>query len=177
MSDESKKILTEEIMSYIGRQGPIHKGVVSEREAERYATAVALQEPHPLYVDADAAGSSPFKGKIAPFYFYSVPFSRMLHHSQLGEDGLGRPGKGSGSSESSSLNPPIPLPRTMAGGTEVEYMRPIRAGEELTSQTRLADIVEKQGRQGPLVFTTTETVYRDAEGEPVVIVRSKRISR
>lgn len=175
MSDESKKILTEEIMSYIGRQGPIHKGVVSESEAERYATAVALQEPHPLYVDADAAMNSPFKGKIAPFHFYSVPFSRMLHHSQLGEDGLGRAKPGG--SESSSLNPPIPLPRTMAGGTEVEYMRPIRAGEELTSQTRLADIVEKKGRQGPLVFTTTETVYRDTEGEPVVIVRSKRISR
>ena len=176
MADESQ-ILTEEIMSYIGREGPIHKGVVSGSEAERYATAVALEEPHPLYVDADAANSSPFKGKIAPFHFYSIPFSRMPHHTQLGEDGLGRPRKGTGGSESTSLNPPIPLPRTMAGGAEVEYLRPIRAGEELTSQTRLADIVEKQGRQGPLVFTTTETLYRNPEGETVVIVRTKRIRR
>jgi acyl dehydratase len=177
MTDESQQILTDEIVSYIGREGPIHNGVVSEVEMERYATAVSMAEPHPLYVDAHAANSSPFKGKIAPFHFYSVPFSRMAHHSALGEDGLARPKKAQGNSESTSLSPPIPLPRTMAGGTEVEYTRPIRIGEQLTSQTHIADIVEKQGRQGPLVFTTTETVYRDRDGETVVVVRSKRISR
>jgi len=174
MIDKNQKILTEEIMSYVGRQGPIHSGIVSEVEMERYATAVAIDKPHPLYVDTDVANKSPFEGKIAPFHFYSVPFTKMAHHSLLAEDGLARSAK---PSTGSSLNPPIPLPRTMAGGTEVDYVRPIRVGEELTSQTRIADIVEKEGRQGTLVFTTTETVYRDQRGEPVVVVRTKRISR
>ena len=73
--------------------------------------------------------------------------------------------------------PPIPLPRTMAGGQEVVYRRPIRPGDVLTRQSRISSIEDRSGSSGPLVFTTTETTYSDAAGEPVVIVRSTSISR
>ncbi len=65
----------------------------------------------------------------------------------------------------------------MAGGQEVEYIRPIRPGDVLTRQSRISNIEERQGSTGPLVFTTNETTYHDADGEPVVIVRSTSISR
>ncbi len=165
-------ILTEEIESWIGRAGPEQTATVTREEIERYAAACAIEAPNPLFVDAQVAQASPLGAQIAPFGFYAVAFSKMAHHTTLQEDGL------SGRSASEPrLRPPIPLSRTMAGGTEVEYRRPIRAGDVLTSEARIVDIVEKQGRSGPLVLTTTETTFRDAGGAVVCVEKLTMINR
>ena len=53
----------------------------------------------------------------------------------------------------------------------------MRAGERLTVRTRLADIYEKQGGSGSLLFLVWEHEYRDAGGEVVARLRGTRIRR
>lgn len=174
MTDEQTPgILTDEILSHIGKTGPTDTAAVTATEIARYANAVTITpDPNPLFVDEDAAAATPFGGVIAPFQFYSVPFTPMPLPATLKEDGIP-----TGASLMAVDLPPLPLPRTMAGGLDVEYMRPVRPGDVLTRQTTLAGMTEKMGRSGPLVFTTMETTYRNADGEPVVVVRQSIISR
>lgn len=168
---EQGNILNDEIRAWIGREGPSQTVEFTEREMRQYAIAVGIGGANPLSTDAEFAAGTPYGGLVAPFLFYSVPFGRLQHVSGLKDDGI------PSGALSGAPRPPIPLPRTMAGGTEVEYLRPIRPGDVLTQQSRIADITERSGSTGPLVFTTTETTYRDAAGEPVVIVRSTTIAR
>lgn len=171
MSEEEQSILTDEIRSWIGKEGPTLTAEVTEREIRQYATAVGIGSPDPLFTDGSYASTTPYGAVVAPFLFYNVPFGGLSHVSTLKEDGI------PASSLSGAPRPPIPLPRTMAGGTEIEYRRPIRPGDVLMQRSRIANIAERRGSSGPLVFTTTETIYSDAQDEVVLIVRSTTISR
>ena len=73
--------------------------------------------------------------------------------------------------------PPLKVQRVMAGGVEVEFLRPLRPGDVLTFKTRLADIYEREGRTGRLVFTVNEATYTNQMGEVVVIERTTTIAR
>ncbi len=165
--DDYEPVINDEIRSWVGHEGPPETAEVMQRDIERYAYAVGNLSP--LFLDETEASASPFGGIVAPFQFYSIPFIQPRPYDDLKEDGLAGGAGGA--------RPPIPLPRTMAGGQEVEYMRPIRPGDVLTRQSRITSIEERRGSSGPLVFTVTETTYSDAAGEPVVIVRSTSISR
>src|SRR5215813_7636597 len=50
--------------------------------------------------------------------------------------------------------PPVNLPRRMWAGGHVEFHRPLQIGDQVTRQSRIADISVKEGRSGPLVFLT-----------------------
>jgi 3-methylfumaryl-CoA hydratase len=56
----------------------------------------------------------------------------------------------------------------MAGGTELRVQRPIRPGDRLTGTQRIVDMYEKQGSQGPLIFTVRSLRVTDADGELVL---------
>lgn len=173
MSETQAGVLTDEIRSYVGREGPEETAVAGLPEMVRYAQAVSVTPTaNPVLVDERTAAETTFGGVIGAFQFYSVPFTTVAPPSTLKEDGI--------PAAAGLFNvelPPIPLPRTMAGGLDVRYHRPIRPGDVLTRKTRIADIAERQGRSGPLVFTTMETTYRDGDGSPVVVVRQTIISR
>ena len=165
-------ILGPEHLAWIGKEGPETKATVTEADIHNYANAVGFAGPDPLYFDAEAAAQTPYGGISAPPLFFGTPFTRIVPARDLREDGLPKD-----DDVHSGLRPPLPLPRLMGGGTEVEYFRPMRPGDTLVRKSRLADLTEKSGRTGPLVFTTIETDYRDGEGELVLRVRSTTISR
>jgi 3-methylfumaryl-CoA hydratase len=56
----------------------------------------------------------------------------------------------------------------MAGGTELIISRPIRPGDRLTGVQRIVDMYEKEGSQGPLIFTVRSLQVTDADGQPVL---------
>jgi 3-methylfumaryl-CoA hydratase len=52
--------------------------------------------------------------------------------------------------------PPIPLPRRMWVGGEVNFSAPLPIGARLTRETTIVDVTAKHGRGGALVFLTLE---------------------
>jgi hydroxyacyl-ACP dehydratase HTD2-like protein with hotdog domain len=73
--------------------------------------------------------------------------------------------------------PELPLKRAMAGGLKVEYHRPIKPGDQLSSTRTLTDIYQKQGSSGPLIFVEVTMEVVNGAGELVLIEKTTRILR
>ena len=65
-----------------------------------------------------------------------------------------------------------PYPDLLDGGSEWEYLRPVRAGDQIIATETLVDIAEKSGRLGPMLLTTWETRYADDGGATVATQRN-----
>ncbi|MDF1819647.1 MAG: MaoC family dehydratase N-terminal domain-containing protein [Immundisolibacteraceae bacterium] len=52
--------------------------------------------------------------------------------------------------------PPVPLPSRMWAGGDLTFHEPLRAGDRVTRSSRIANVILKQGKSGPLVFVTID---------------------
>lgn len=52
--------------------------------------------------------------------------------------------------------PPVPLPRRMWAASAVEFVAPLKPGDEITRVSRVANVNAKRGRSGDLCFVTVE---------------------
>lgn len=150
-------LLTAEHRAYIGRQSEPITVEVSRRDIVRYA--IATEQTEAKYLRGDEAPPM--------FVFNLLSIPRPI--AELGDDGLPR-GRGEG-------GPRLPLARVMAGGTELTMHRPIRPGDRLTGTSQIVEMLEKQGSQGPLIFTVRELRVVDAEGNAVFEERQTSIAR
>lgn len=98
---------------------------------------------------------------------------------------LGADGHPIRSDSPDSFLPPIPLPRRMWASSKVDFLRAIAVGDTIKRVSTIADIVEKQGGSGHLVFvhidheTTAQdeiavkerqtVVYRAPSSEPAIM--------
>ena len=140
-------LLTEEHRAWIGHEeAPIHVEV-SRRDIVKYA--IATEQVLEKYLRGDEA---------PPMFIFNL-FGALRPIDELRPDGLPR-GRGTG--------PKLPLHRVMAGGMKLIRHRPIRPGDRLTGVQRIVDLFEKEGTQGPLVFTVRSLRVTDAQGEPVL---------
>ena len=165
MSSES--LITDEIRSWIGREVPPWTIEVTRRDVARFA--VATDDLNPLYLDEDRAKQSRYGGLIAPPLFYMAPLTEPVPETELRTDGLPFEGK--------FPVPPTPLPRLMDGGTEVEFLQPVRVGDVITGRSQITDIYQKEGRSGPLIFVQRETTFTNQNGELVLIEKGATILR
>lgn len=69
------------------------------------------------------------------------------------------------------------VPRMLNGGNEIEFFQYMKLGEKTISKTRIADIYEREGRSGRMVFIITETEIRNEKGELLMISRNTAIRR
>ena len=66
--------------------------------------------------------------------------------------------------------------RVLHGEQEFEYVRPVRAGDVLTSTSEVKDTYEKEGKRGgTMQFVITETTFKDQQGEVVAYTRTTAI--
>ncbi|MBX3635833.1 MAG: MaoC family dehydratase N-terminal domain-containing protein [Rubrivivax sp.] len=79
----------------------------------------------------------------------------LARHSELGPDGHPRRG---------GFLPPVALPRRMWAGSRVAFHAPLRVGEVVTRESRIARVEAKQGRAGALVFVTVQHDFHGAAG-------------
>jgi acyl dehydratase len=69
----------------------------------------------------------------------------------------------------------MPSYRGLDGGSDWEYFEPIRPGDRITVQTKIADLRESEGRLGTMVIITTETSYTNQYGKVCALQRSRGI--
>ncbi|HJM52088.1 MAG TPA: MaoC family dehydratase N-terminal domain-containing protein [Alphaproteobacteria bacterium] len=149
------ELITPEIRAWIGRSEPPVRVEVTRRDIVKYA--IATEQRLAKYREGDEA----------PPMFAFGAFREVVPLDQLGPDGIAR----------QSLLPELPLKRVMAGGIKVRYHRAVRPGDVLVGTLQLADIFEKQGSSGPLIFVVYELKVETADGEPVMDESQTRIVR
>jgi acyl dehydratase len=63
------------------------------------------------------------------------------------------------------------------GGNRFEYMEPVRVGDRITAVGKIADVYEKSGSSGSLLFILFETEYTNQHGRTVARLRGTTIRR
>ena len=136
--------------------------------------ARSINDPNPVYYDAQYAASSEVGGIPAPPTF--VQASAQFDPDYPLRPKFDQPWFGSGREATGIVRKPSSGGGGASGGLHAEqhyeYHRPLLAGDVLTATTRDGDRWEKQGRRGgSLQFSETITEYRNQAGELVVTAR------
>jgi len=63
------------------------------------------------------------------------------------------------------------------GGNRFEYLEPVRVGDRITATSKVADVYEKSGGSGSLLFIVFETEYVNQHGRIVARLRGTAIRR
>jgi acyl dehydratase len=149
-----KSLITEEMRAAIGQ--PLNSGKPFDVEKGAIRNmAEAMNYLNPLYLDEAYARS---KGHI------SVLAPHMLPTYDLN---LGAPLE--------MLKFPFDIIAGLHGSDEWEFILDVHAGDVLTPQGKLLDLVEKDGSRGKMLFITSEITYTNQRGEVVAIYRPTEI--
>jgi 3-methylfumaryl-CoA hydratase len=97
----------------------------------------------------------PKAGDAAPFTMHWCLAQPVFPMSQLSADG--HPTRG-------GFLPPVPLPRRMWAGGELEFFEPLRVGDEMTRTSRTSDVTMKTGSTGVLCFVSVEHLITTPRG-------------
>ena len=89
----------------------------------------------------------PKTGDAAPFTVHWCLAPPVVPASELGPDG--HPARG-------GFLPPVPLPRRMWAGGELEFIDTLRVGDEVTRTSRIKDVSLKSGSTGTLCFVAVD---------------------
>jgi 3-methylfumaryl-CoA hydratase len=97
----------------------------------------------------------PKGGEAAPFTVHWCLAQPVFPMSELGPDG--HPARG-------GFLPPVPLPRRMWAGGELEFLDALRVGDEVTRTSRIADVTMKTGSTGVLCFVSVDHLITTPRG-------------
>ncbi|MBN9041069.1 MAG: protein dehydratase [Rhizobiales bacterium 62-47] len=100
----------------------------------------------------------PTTGDAAPFTVHWCLAQPVYPASMLGPDG--HPTRG-------GFLPPVPLPRRMWAGGEIEFIAPLRVGDEARRSSRIADVTLKTGSTGALCFVAVEHTITTPRGTAI----------
>jgi 3-methylfumaryl-CoA hydratase len=101
---------------------------------------------------------APKPGDAAPFTVHWCLAQPVYSMSELGPDG--HPARG-------GFLPPVPLPRRMWAGGELEFFEPLRVGDEVTRTSRISDVTMKTGSTGALCFVSVEHLITTPRGTAI----------
>ena len=122
------------------------------------ADDVVTATPHAaLSATLDRPCERPDPGTPLPAMWHWLYFLPLYRQSDVGPDGHAKRG---------GFLPPIPLPRRMWAGSQIQFAKPLRIGDAVTRASTIENVTEKSGRSGPLVFVKVRHEIRrrdDAE--------------
>ena len=119
-----------DLAAWIGRTETLHDTL--------HPTPVAA-----LHATFDHAQVSVEAGTALPPLWHWLYFLPLHRQSEIGPDGHARRG---------GFLPPVPLPRRMWAGSQLQWLAPIRVGDQVSRTSTIADVSTKTGRTGALVF-------------------------
>lgn len=143
----------------IGKESEPITFEVDKSACRMFARAVGYTDP--IYYDEEYARSKGYRSIPVPFGFLGHP----VYDPNAPE--LTRAG--------AYFRFQTPFKRVLNGGTDIEYLDSICAGDVLISTNKLVDISERQGRFGPMLITVTEVTYRNQDGKIVARMRGTGI--
>ena len=97
----------------------------------------------------------PRPGDAAPWTVHWCLAQPVFPMSALSQDG--HPTRG-------GFLPPVPLPRRMWAGGELEFFDAMRVGDEVTRTSRIADVTMKTGSAGVLCFVSVDHLVTTPRG-------------
>jgi 3-methylfumaryl-CoA hydratase len=100
----------------------------------------------------------PKPGEVAPFTVHWCLAQPVFPMSQLGPDG--HPTRG-------GFLPPVPLPRRMWAGGELEFFDTLRVGDDAKRTSRISDVSIKTGSTGTLCFVSVEHLIASPRGTAI----------
>ena len=100
----------------------------------------------------------PKPGDAAPFTAHWCVAQPVFPMSELGPDG--HPARG-------GFLPPVPLPRRMWAGGELEFFDVLRVGDQMTRTSRIADVTMKTGSTGVLCFVSVDHLITTPRGTAI----------
>ncbi|AJG24890.1 FAS1-like dehydratase domain-containing protein [Cupriavidus basilensis] len=143
----------ETLRTWIGR---------SESRTETLAPEPVIGLAATLDLDGDALA----RGPLPPLWHW-LYFLPRAPQRELGQDG--HPALG-------GFMPPVPLPRRMWAGGELDFHKPLRVGDTVTRTSTIRNVEHKSGRSGELWFVTVEHVLT-VKGEVVLTERHDLVYR
>ncbi len=149
MVDDS--VVTEEMRAKVGTTPEPVVFEVEKGAIRRFAQAV--EDLNPLYFDDEYARTTRYRGIVCPPGFFGWPLGQTAAMQSL-----------------INLVAP-PLKTILNGGSEGEFFLPIRPDDVLVSYTKLADLYERSGRAGKMLFLVFETTYKNQNDQVVAKMR------
>ncbi len=151
--------LTDEMKASIGKSGPAGTLEVTTTGIRMFARAIGYTNP--IYYDEEYAKSKGHRALPAPPGYHGTPIYDPSATIAAGP----------------RQEYDMPFTRILNGGSEVEEIETIYAGDVLESVTTLADLQLRRGRVGQMLIRSSETVYtRKSDGAPVAKTRGTLIS-
>jgi 3-methylfumaryl-CoA hydratase len=135
----------DHLQEWVGKE-EIAADHVSIRDAQRLAAVLGRSQ-------------GPGAGEELPTCWHWTLFQPLVPNDQLRPDGH---------PHSDEFLPPVPLPRRMFVGIDVEIERPLRLGETVVRRSVIDSIMPKQGRGGELVFVTLRHTLKSSGGGRIV---------
>jgi len=103
----------------------------------------------------DREDPPPAPGDDLPPLWHWLYFLPVHRQSLVGTDGHAKRG---------GFLPPVELPRRMWAGSQLEFLRPLKAGSAISRLSSIESVAHKQGRTGDLVFVKVKHEVSDASG-------------
>ena len=124
-------------------------------------TDVATPTPYAaLSATLDRSPDRPPSGTLLPPLWHWLYFLPLHRQSEIGPDGHAKRG---------GFMPPVPLPRRMWAGSQFAFHWPLEIGDRLTRTSTIADVSEKSGRTGPLVFVKVRHEIRRNDDHEIAL--------
>ena len=147
---QAGSLVTDELRKMVGVECPptvweIEKGAIIK-------FAEAIDDPNPLWNDEKAARKSRYGGLIAPPTFFAMLRNDALMDMVFKLD--------------------LPAKRVLNGGNELEFFEPVRPGDTITVTGKLANIAEREGSMGRMLFLVFEYTFKNQFDEVVCIGRN-----
>lgn len=146
--------LSAEFKKLVGVESEPEVWEVEKGHIRRHAEAIG--DPNPLWQDEGYARKTRYGGIIAP----------PLHLIDTGLVKL-----------VDRLVDMAPEKANINGGTELDFYRPMKVGDTITTVAKLANVKEKAGKSGSMIFLTVEVSYTNQRGELVTRCRNTFIRR
>ena len=159
----AKGLISEAMLGLIGAvQQRLTSYPICASDIRRWALAVYYpNDPPERYLRAGAAAGEP--PLTAPEEFN--PFAWATPGPRPEIDGYSGPKY---IEERAGIAPPD-ISFIVNGGTACEYGAPMREGDVITAESRIKSYAQRQGKQGPLLFTDIEDRWTNQRGETVKV--------